>query len=105
MSRISVVLGDIAVARHAVVVNAANSSLVGSVNPHYWRFKNRLNVDTAIHRAAGPQLRKECEALPELERYVRCPAGERSITVSSRVRERNFRKLTLRSRIQRMSFP
>jgi len=78
--RISFVLGDIAIARHPVIVNAANRSLVGSVNPHYWRFKNRVNVDSAVHKAAGPELRRECEALPETEPHVRCPEGESRLT-------------------------
>ena len=37
-------------------------------------------VDGAIHRAAGPQLRRACWEVPEVQRGVRCPTGEARIT-------------------------
>jgi len=64
--RISVIIGDISMCRKDVIVNAANPSLCGSTQPHYWRFKNRINVDTAIHGRAGPGLRRECEKIEEV---------------------------------------
>ena len=60
------IIGDISMCRKDVIVNAANPSLCGSTQPHYWRFKNRINVDTAIHGRAGPGLRRECEKIEEV---------------------------------------
>ncbi|KAF5184930.1 O-acetyl-adp-ribose deacetylase [Thalictrum thalictroides] len=35
---------------------------------------------TAIHRAAGPELRAACHSVPEVRPGVRCPIGEAKIT-------------------------
>ncbi|OVA17272.1 Macro domain [Macleaya cordata] len=55
-------------------VNAANERMLGGGG-----------VDGAIHRAAGPELRSACYAVPEVRPGVRCPKGEARITPAFRL--------------------
>ncbi len=69
MNRIEVVKGDITKITVDVVVNAANSSLLGGGG-----------VDGAIHRAGGPEVLNECRDIRN--RQGKCKTGEAVVTTA-----------------------
>lgn len=72
--RITCQLGDITTVRVDVVVNAANSSLMGGGG-----------VDGAIHRAAGPELLAECRRVRREQWPQGLPVGEAVATGAGRL--------------------
>jgi O-acetyl-ADP-ribose deacetylase (regulator of RNase III) len=69
--------GDLTKSDVDAIVNAANQRMLGGGG-----------VDGAIHRAAGPELRAACAAVPEVRPDVRCPTGEARITPGFRLAAR-----------------
>ena len=72
LQRIKIVRGDITKQECDVIVNAANSSLMGGGG-----------VDGAIHRAGGPAILEECKKI--IERQGSCHAGEAVITTAGKL--------------------
>lgn len=67
--RVVLIVGDITREDVGAIVNAANSTLLGGGG-----------VDGAIHRAGGPQIKKECEEIRRTIYPKGLPAGEAVIT-------------------------
>lgn len=74
MTEPRVVTGDLTVLDVDVVVNAANSRLLGGGG-----------VDGAIHRAGGPEVLAECRRLRETTLPDGLPAGEAVATTAGRM--------------------
>ncbi len=77
-SKLRLVQGDITQQDVEAIVNAANSRLAGGGG-----------VDGAIHRAAGPELHKECMEI--IRRIGRLESGNAVPTGSGRLKERGIR--------------
>lgn len=74
MTVIEAVRGDITTQRVDVIVNAANSTLLGGGG-----------VDGAIHRAGGPAILAACRALRETELPDGLPTGSAVATTAGRL--------------------
>jgi len=74
-TEISIVQGDITGQDTDVIVNAANSSLMGGGG-----------VDGAIHRAGGPAILEECKKI--VARQGRLPTGKAVITTGGNLKAR-----------------
>ena len=72
--RLIVKVGDITTEDADAIVNAANSSLQGG-----------SGVDGAVHRAGGPAILEECEALRRTRYPKGLPPGEAVITTAGRL--------------------
>lgn len=70
--------GDITKEEVDVIVNAANSAILGGGG-----------VDGAIHRAAGPELLEECRKLRETQLPQGCPTGQAVITRAGRLKAKH----------------
>ena len=74
-TRVSMIQGDITKQATDVIVNAANSSLMGGGG-----------VDGAIHRAGGPAILEECKQV--VARQGRLPTGQAVITTGGNLKAR-----------------
>jgi O-acetyl-ADP-ribose deacetylase (regulator of RNase III) len=76
MTKITLTKGDITKLKVDVIVNAANTSLLGGGG-----------VDGAIHRAGGPEILKECIEIRNAQGG--CPTGEAVITTAGNLTAKN----------------
>jgi O-acetyl-ADP-ribose deacetylase (regulator of RNase III) len=73
-ARVIIKVGDITKEQVDAIVNAANGSLMGGGG-----------VDGAIHRAGGPQIKKECEEIRRTGYPDGLPTGQAVITTAGRL--------------------
>ena len=73
MKNLHLILGNITQAKVDIIVNAANTSLMGGGG-----------VDGALHQAAGTDLIHACKELPN-KNGIRCPTGEARITPAGKL--------------------
>ncbi len=74
MPRITLHKGDITRFEADAIINAANSSLMGGGG-----------VDGAVHRAGGPEIRKECKRIRQQRYPEGLPTGEAVATTAGRL--------------------
>ncbi|TMB70097.1 MAG: O-acetyl-ADP-ribose deacetylase [Deltaproteobacteria bacterium] len=72
--RVIIKTGDITKENVDAVVNAANSTLMGGGG-----------VDGAIHRAGGPEIKKECEEIRRTQYPDGLPTGQAVITTAGKM--------------------
>src|SRR5437762_12535130 len=72
--RVVVKVGDITKEDVDAVVNAANGTLMGGGS-----------VDGAIHRAGGPEIKKECEEIRRTQYPDGLPTGQAVITTAGKM--------------------
>jgi O-acetyl-ADP-ribose deacetylase len=77
-SRILIRVGDITKEDVDVIVNAANSTLLGGGG-----------VDGAIHRAGGPEILAECKEIRRLQYSDGLPTGQAVITTAGKMTARH----------------
>jgi O-acetyl-ADP-ribose deacetylase (regulator of RNase III) len=75
-ARLSITRGDITTMTTDVIVNAANSGLMGGGG-----------VDGAIHRAGGPAILEECKKI--VSRQGRLPTGQAVITTGGKMKTKH----------------
>jgi O-acetyl-ADP-ribose deacetylase len=76
--RVVVKVGDITKEDVDAIVNAANGTLMGGGG-----------VDGAIHRAGGPEIKKECEAIRRMQYPDGLPTGQAVITTAGKMAARH----------------
>ena len=77
MSGLTLVTGDITQQETDVIVNAANSTLMGGGG-----------VDGAIHRAGGPEILEECKSIRKTTLPDGLPTGKAVITTGGKLKAR-----------------
>ena len=71
--------GDLATFAASCIVTSANDSLVGTLQPTYWRFIARHSVDGSLREAAGPELDEACLQIEPVQ-APHCRGIRRDIT-------------------------
>eukprot|EP01050_Picozoa_sp_SAG11_P011825 SAG11_NODE_1279_length_5314_cov_3.403835_7_plen_147_part_00 len=75
--------GDISRWPAAAITVSTNLTLSPNDNVSYWRFNGRTSTNTAVHAAAGPELRTLCRAVPpSVMAGTRCAVGTAVVTAS-----------------------